>query len=180
MTCWTQVGFQVADAAARPGSVLCGHDGVDHDVPRRLPGFGFRATRVSSPGLSSFAQVQPSAPRNQTESKSACERPLRALVRLLQAHSKCCISAQDEGEPRRSAKGRRRDRQKIAAGAAELAAAASLRPQRASALPFFAKKSDCRGRGGGRTRVRTSTDSALAAVAFFCKKRQRAGALWPH
>ena len=27
--------------------------------------------------------------------------------------------------------------------------------------------------------VRPSTDSAPAAVAFFCKKRQRAGALWP-
>ena len=117
-----------------------------------------------TPGLSSFAQVQPSAPRNQTESKSACERPLRALVRLLQAHSKCCISAQDEGEPRRSAKGRRRDRQKIAAGAAELATAASMRPQRASALAFFAKKSDCCERVVGR-RSNVGPSRLVSAVA---------------
>ena len=52
----------VSDAAARPGSVLRGHDGVDHDVSRRLPDFraAIFGTRPLDPNLPKQGKEAPS------------------------------------------------------------------------------------------------------------------------
>ena len=50
LACWSQVPFLVPDAAARPGAVLGGQDGVDDDFSRRLPDFPRDEARVSQLG----------------------------------------------------------------------------------------------------------------------------------
>jgi len=57
----------VPDAAAEPGAVLGGHDGLDHDVSRRLPDFRlardahqhpFAKTRQGSTSLSDCVEIR--------------------------------------------------------------------------------------------------------------------------
>ena len=82
----TRCQFLVPDAA-QPGAVLRGHDGVDHDVWRRLRDFATGACTQ----LDSLVQVQPSAQNcYQTASKISVggakytgRRPLQALEPLL-------------------------------------------------------------------------------------------------
>ena len=63
---------------------------------------------------------------------------------------------------------RRRERPKSVSDTAELAAAASMRPQRASALAFFAKKSDCRERVVGRRSNVGPSRLVSASAAASC------------
>ena len=51
----------VVDAAARPGAVLPGHDGVDHDVSRPLPDF-FGGDAARDLGWITFAKEGKEAP----------------------------------------------------------------------------------------------------------------------
>jgi hypothetical protein len=145
----------VADAAARPGTVLPGHDGVDNDVSRRFSDFrgrrGRRGTRRRLAGTGSHLPKRArKLHRCQTASKSARERGIRGLVWPLQQRCKCGTSGGTRRIPHKILHFGRRRTAKAKPGAAEATAVASLRPQRAGALAFFAKKSDCRGRAVGR------------------------------
>ena len=148
LACWSQAPVLVPDAATRPGSVLRGHDGDDHDVSRRL--FDFRAAPCPRARRSQFAIKARKLHRCQTASKSARERGIRGLVWPLQQRCKCGTSGGTRRIPHKILHFGRRRTAKAKPGAAEATAVASLRPQRAGALAFFAKKSDCRGRAVGR------------------------------
>ena len=80
----------------------------------------------------------------------------------LQAWSKCCISAYVCRRPHKIhifGAGANRSKQRQNRGTGTPAA---TRPQRASALAFFAKKSDCRGRVVGRTFERWPVTAGLS------------------
>jgi hypothetical protein len=86
----------------------------------------------------------------------------------LQAWSKCCISAYVCRRPHKIhifGAGANRSKQRQNRGTGTPAA---TRPQRASALAFFAKKSDCRERGAGRTFERCPSRLGSASAAASC------------
>ena len=139
LACWSQAPVLVPDAATRPGSVLRGHDGDDHDVSRRL--FDFRAAPCPRARRSQFAIKARKLHRCQTASKSARERGIRGLVWPLQQRCKCGTSGGTRRIPhkilhfgrRRTAKTRARRRGGDGGGIAEA-------PARRRASGFCKKK----------------------------------------